>query len=71
MPASEYNNLLTVRKLRRLIRNQARKHRLGIFTPVKKKLVGVKVKIIYKDAKEGNILKTRRYKGKIRNGGKL
>lgn len=65
MSASEYNNLLTVRKLRRLIRNQARKHRLGISTPVIKKVAGVKVRIIYRDANEGNILKTRRYKGKI------
>ena len=68
MSASEYNNLLTVRKLRRLIRNQVRKYRLGIFTPVRKKVVSVKVRIIYRDANEGNILKTRRYKGRIKRG---
>jgi hypothetical protein len=66
--AEEYYNLLTVRKLRRLIRNQARKNRLGIFTPVRKKIVGVRVRIIFTDANEGNILKTRRYKGRIKRG---
>lgn len=68
MSASEYNNLPTARKLRRLIRNLARKHRLGISTPVIKKLAGVKVRITYRDANEGNILKTRRYKGRIKRG---
>lgn len=64
--ASEYNNLLTVRKLRRLIRNQVRKYRLGISSPVRKKVVGIRVRIICRDASEGNILKTRRYKGRIK-----
>ena len=66
--ASEYNNLLTVRKLRRLIRNQVRKSRLGISSPVIKKVVGIRVRIICRDANEGNILKTRRYKGRIKRG---
>lgn len=66
MSTTEYNNLLTVRKLRRLIRNQVRKHRLGISFPFKEKVTGVRVRIILKDANEGNILKTRRYKGRIK-----
>ena len=66
MSASEYNNLLTVRKLRRLIRNQVRKYRLEISSPVRKKVVGIRVRIIFRDASEGNILKTRRYKGRIK-----
>lgn len=68
MSAEEYYDLLTIRKLRRLIRNQVRKYRLGISTPVKKKVVGIRVRIICRDASEGNILKTRRYKGRIRRG---
>lgn len=65
--AEEYYDLLTVRKLRRLIRNQVKRHRNGIFSS-SRKLEGVRVRLIFKDAKEGNILKTRRYKGRIKRG---
>lgn len=66
MSASEYNNLLTVRKLRRLIRNEVKRHRNGIFSS-SRKIQGVRVRLIFKDANEGNILKTRRYKGRIKS----
>lgn len=65
--AEEYYNLLTVRKLRRLIRNQVKRHRNEIFSS-SRKLEGVRVRLILKDANEGNILKTRRYKGRIKRG---
>jgi ribosomal protein L34 len=68
MSASEYYCLPTIRKMRRLIRNQVRKSRLGISSPVRKKVVGIRVRIICRDASEGNILKTRRYKGRIKRG---
>ena len=67
MSAEEYYNLLTVRKLRRLIRHQVKRHRNDFFSS-SRKLVGVRVRIIFKDANEGNILKTRRYKGRIKTG---
>ena len=65
--AEEYYDLLTVRKLRRLIRNQVKRHRNGIFSS-SRKIESVRVRLLFKDANEGNILKTRRYKGRIKRG---
>lgn len=67
MSAEEYYDLLTVRKLRRLIRNGVKRQRNEIFSS-SRKIQGVRVRLIFKDANEGNILKTRRYKGRIKRG---
>ena len=68
MSASEYYKLPTVRKFLRLVRSQARRHRIGWSGPDKKVKDSVRVSIKLKDATDGNILKTRRYKGRIRKG---
>ena len=68
MSASEYYKLPTVRKFLRLVRSQVRRHRIGWSGPDKKVRDSVRVTIKLKDAREGNILKTRRYKGRIRKG---
>ena len=73
MSASEYNNLPTVRNLRGRIRRMCNKQRCMWLMENKTthKRVDAKVTIKYYDDRGGNILKSRRYKGKIRNGGKL
>lgn len=70
MSASEYNALPTIRNLRGRIRRMCNKQRRLWFlkNETTKKAVGGRVTIIYRDAREGNILKTRRYKGRIRKG---
>lgn len=73
MSASEYNALPTIRNLRGRIRRMSNKHRYLWFlkNEITKKCECPIVTIKYKDDRGGNILKSRRYKGKIRNGGKL
>ena len=76
MSASEYNALPTIRNLRGRIRRMCNNQRRlwflkNIEKKTTKKVVGARVTIKYWDDKGGNILKTRRYKGKIRKGGQL
>lgn len=72
MSASEYNALPTIRNLRGRIRRMCNKQRrLWLLKKRNKKAIGGRVTIKFWDDKEGNILKTRRYKGKIRKEGKL
>lgn len=73
MSATEYNNLPTVRNLRGRIRRMCNKQRCMWFMENKRthKKVGARVTIKIYDDRGGNILKSRRYKGKIRNANKL
>ena len=65
MLASEYYSLPTVRKMRRMIRTQARKWTITIGNKGNRKSKDrMKAKLILSDNKGGNILKVRRYKGK-------
>lgn len=69
--ASEYYSLPTIRKLRRMIRANARRHRIAFIKCSWKLKKSIRVRLKFYDDNGGNILKVRRYKGKIRNGGKL
>ena len=71
MSELEYYSLPTIRKLRRMIRANARKHRIAFNKGSKKSKKSMQVRLKFFDDNGGNILKSRRYKGKIRNKGKL
>ena len=65
--ASDYYSLATVRAVRRLLKTEARKEKWKIFkgNMGKKMNATIKPKITLSDKNGGNILKTRRYKGRI------
>lgn len=66
MKASEYYSLPTVREMRRMIRMQSRKWTITIDNKGNRKSKdGMKAKLKILDNKGGNILKVRRYKGRI------
>ena len=66
MSVSEYYSLPTIRKSRRMIRTQARKWIITINNKGNMKSNdGMKAKLKLLDNKGGNILKVRRYKGRI------
>ena len=73
MSASEYNALPTIRNLRGKIRRMSNKHRFMWFlkNEITKKSECPRVTIKYYDDMGRNILKSRRYKGKIRKEDKL
>lgn len=68
MSASEYYSLPTIRKTRRMIRANARTHRIAFNKGSWKSKKSMQVRLKFIDANGGNILKTRRYKGKIQKG---
>lgn len=65
--ASDYYSLPTVRTVRRLLKMEARSQKGKIFKGNlgKKMNATIKAKITLSDKNGGNILKTRRYKGRI------
>lgn len=66
MSALEYYSLPTVRKMRRMIRTQARKWTITIDNKGNRKSKdGMKAKLKILDNKGGDILKVRIYKGMI------
>lgn len=71
MSASEYYSLPTIKKLRRMIRANARKHRIAFNKGSWKSKKSMQVRLKFFDYNGGNILKVRRYKGKIRKKNKL
>ena len=66
MTASEYYNLPTIRKVRRMIRANARKHSIAFNKGSWKSKKSVQVRLNLFDDNGGNILKVRRYKGRIK-----
>lgn len=67
LSASEYYSLPTIRKMRRMIRTQVRKWTITINNKGNwKSKDRVKAKLILSDNKGGNILKVRRYKGRLK-----
>ena len=67
MSASQYYSLPTIRKMRRMIRAQARKWTITVNNKGNGKLKDrMKAKLILSDNKGGNILKVRRYKGRLK-----
>lgn len=66
MSASEYYSLLTIRKLRRMIRANARRHRIALNKGSWKSKKSMQVRLKFFANNGGNILKVRRYKGKIK-----
>lgn len=66
MSVSEYYSLPTIRKMRRMIRTQARKLTIAIVNKGNMKSNdGMKARLKLWDNKGGDILKVRRYKGRI------
>lgn len=73
MSALEYNALPTIRNIRGRIRRACKKQRKLWFLKDSSNKINkdAKVTLIFRDVKGINILKTRRYKGKIRKENKL
>ena len=66
MSVSEYYSLPTIRKMCRIIRTQVRKWTITINDKGNRKSkAGMKAKLKLLDNKGGDILKVRRYKGRI------
>lgn len=66
MSVSEYYSLPTIRKMRRMIRTQARKWTIAIVNKGNMKSNdGMKARLKLWDNKGGDTLKVRRYKGRI------
>ena len=66
MSASEYYSLPTIGKMRRMIRANARKHRIALNKGSWKQKQSIQVRLKFFDDNEGNILKVRRYKGRLK-----
>ena len=66
MSASEYYSLPTIRKMRRMIRVHARRHRIALNKGSWKSKKSMQVRLKFFDDNGGNILLVRRYKARIK-----